>query len=593
MEQQRNVAATKLAAKHYIQQIKRDWLSATLAFLLPAIGVVLGYYVATLVVAKILVRFSQGNGFGLDQFTPYILLFILLWASGELLWRAGLYFLIKAETNGARRLFNQAMDYLLEKDLSFFHDNFAGSLTKRVTSYSWKYVDLMDTLAFNVFSAYLPIIFAVIILWHFSPWLVLVMLGLMTSTGLIVTPLIRRRQKMVAERETAGTRTSGYIADIFSNIDTVKAFANERHEKFNHRSHVEDYMHKARRSWDYQNFRIDMTLSPFFVLTNAVGLIVAIYFAGRSTISLEIVFVTFNYYAGVTRSMWEFNHVYRNIEWAITEGAQFTQLILDAPKVRDVARPKPFKVSQGEILMKAVNFRYQEDGGDHLFRDFNLKIKPGEKIALVGHSGGGKTTITRLLLRFMDIDSGQILIDGQNIAKVRQKNLRDAIAYVPQEPAMFHRSLRDNIRYGRLDASDSEIERAAQDAHATEFIDQLPDGYNTLVGERGIKLSGGQRQRIAIARAMVKNAPILILDEATSALDSESEKFIQAALWQLMKGRTVIVIAHRLSTIQRMDRIVVLEEGKIVEEGSHKELLKQDGIYATLWAHQTGGFLEE
>jgi len=212
---------------------------------------------------------------------------------------------------------------------------------------------------------------------------------------------------------------------------------------------------------------------------------------------------------------------------------------------------------------------------------------------LVGHSGGGKTTITMLLLRFMDINDGEILIDGQNIAHVKQTELRQAIAYVPQDPALFHRSLADNIRYGRLKATDAEVRKASRLAHAEEFIGGLKDGYETLVGERGVKLSGGQRQRIAIARAMVKDAPILVLDEATSALDSESEKLIQDALWKLMEGRTTIAIAHRLSTIQRMDRIVVLDEGKIVEQGSHKELLEADGIYARLWAHQSGGFLEE
>lgn len=214
-------------------------------------------------------------------------------------------------------------------------------------------------------------------------------------------------------------------------------------------------------------------------------------------------------------------------------------------------------------------------------------------MALVGHSGGGKTTITMLLLRFMDIDRGQIRIDGQNIATVKQRQLRSSIAYVPQDPALFHRTLTENIRYGKLDASQEEVVRVAKMAHAAEFIDKLRHGYETLVGERGVKLSGGQRQRIAIARAMLKNAPILVLDEATSALDSESEKLIQDVLWKLMEGRTAIVIAHRLSTIQRMDRIVVLKEGKIVEQGTHQELLQKAGVYAKLWAHQSGGFLKD
>jgi ATP-binding cassette subfamily B protein len=223
----------------------------------------------------------------------------------------------------------------------------------------------------------------------------------------------------------------------------------------------------------------------------------------------------------------------------------------------------------------------------------NLHIKPGEKIALVGHSGGGKSTVTKLLLRFVDIDGGQLLVDGQSVSDVRVADLRGAIAYVPQEPVMFHRSIRENIRYGRLNASDADVISAAKKANAHEFISKLPEGYDTMVGERGVKLSGGQRQRVAIARAIIKDAPILVLDEATSALDSESEKLIQAALRELMEKRTAIVIAHRLSTIQKMDRIIVLDEGDIIEEGTHNSLLEHKGVYAKLWAHQSGGFIED
>jgi ATP-binding cassette subfamily B protein len=228
-----------------------------------------------------------------------------------------------------------------------------------------------------------------------------------------------------------------------------------------------------------------------------------------------------------------------------------------------------------------------------LFDRLSLRITPGTKIGLVGRSGGGKTTLTRLLLRFSDVEAGDILIGGQSIRCIPQAALRSVISYVPQDPSMFHRSIADNIRVGRPDATDLEVQRAAELAHAAEFIEASPKGYETLVGERGVKLSGGQRQRVAIARAILKDAPILILDEATSSLDSESESLIQEALWNLLAGRTAIVIAHRLSTVRRMDELLILEKGRIAERGTHDELLTHSGIYAVLWAHQSGGFLVE
>lgn len=589
---EKNIPATKLAVKHYWQQIKKDWRWTVPSFLLPGIGNIFVFYAPPLVIAHILGKFTNGAP-TLHQLLPYILLFAGVWAIGEILWRVGIQALIKAETLGTQRLYNQALGFMLEKDISFFHDNFAGSLTKRVIGYSWKYIDLMDTLAFRICAAYLPTIFVVYVLWHYSPWLVLALMGMITTTAAIMVPLIRRRQKLVAAREVASNVVAGHIADTIGNVDTVKSFAHEELELQTHSHLVGDFMAKAKRSWDYQNLRIDIATSPMFVLTNTIGLAVAVLLSSHGIGNVKVIFLSFSYFSTLSGVMWQFNQVYRNIESALTEAAQFTEFLLKEPKLKDPKNPEKPKINKGQIDMQEVTFRYSDNSGEHLFNSFNLSIKPGEKIALVGHSGGGKTTVTRLLLRFMDIDGGQILIDGQDIARITQKDLRNHIAYVPQEPAMFHRSLMDNIRYGRLAATDAEVIKAAKLAHAHEFIEKLEHGYQTLVGERGVKLSGGQRQRIAIARALLKDAPILVLDEATSALDSESEKLIQSALWKLMKGRTAIAIAHRLSTIQKMDRIVVLEEGQIAEQGSHKELLDQGGIYSSLWAHQSGGFLED
>jgi ATP-binding cassette subfamily B protein len=301
---------------------------------------------------------------------------------------------------------------------------------------------------------------------------------------------------------------------------------------------------------------------------------------------------TITYLGRVSSSLFAIAPIVRTLEQTFLDAAPMTEILSKTPEILDEPNAKDLKVTKGAIQMNDVVFHY-EDNGDTVFEKFSLDIKPGERIGIAGHSGGGKTTLTKLILRFTDVDSGEITIDGQNIAKVTQSSLRDSIAYVPQEPFLFHRSLRDNIAYAKPDATTDEVYEACRKAHAREFIDKLPHGLDTTVGERGVKLSGGQRQRIAIARAILKDAPILILDEATSALDSESEKLIQSSLKELMKDRTSIVIAHRLSTIQKLDRIIVLEDGAITEDGSHAQLLKKKGIYAALWAHQSGGFIEE
>jgi ATP-binding cassette subfamily B protein len=290
--------------------------------------------------------------------------------------------------------------------------------------------------------------------------------------------------------------------------------------------------------------------------------------------------------------MWEFNRTYRNLEGALMEAVQFTDLLLDPPLVADAESADAFAPADFSVELRDVSFRYSASQ-PLLFNGLSLKIAPGSKIGLVGRSGGGKTTLTRLLLRFSDVDAGELLVGGQSISRIPQADLRNVIAYVPQDPSMFHRSIADNIRVGRPGATDAEVRRAAQLAHAAEFIQALPAGYETLVGERGVKLSGGQRQRVAIARAILKDAPILILDEATSSLDSESEALIQDALLALLVGRTAIVVAHRLSTVKRMDELIILDNGKIAERGTHDELRARGGIYATLWAHQSGGFLVE
>ncbi len=583
--------ATKLAVHRYLRQIRREWRLTIPGLILPGIGNILAAYVPPLIVAAILVRFKTTRP-DLHEVMPYLVLFAVAWFSGEVIWRISDACLNKAVAKSMRSLYSEAMTELIHKDISFFHDNFAGSLTKKVVGYGKNFDTFISTLSYDVTSSFIPLLFAVAVLWRFSPLLVFGLLGFMVVIGVVLLPLIRRRQHLVHARELASNRMAGYVADVISNMDAVQAFAHEQFELRQNEKLVADYTKRSRASWDFHNTRINMAISPLYVLTNVVGLALAITF-GKNASSLATIFISFSYYTSTTRVLWQFNHIYRSIENAISEAAQYTQLLFVPNRLTVPEKPVNLSIQHGEIEFKNVDFAYSDAQGDPLFENLNLHIAPGEKVALVGHSGGGKTTVTKLLLRFVDVTGGELLIDSQNIAHGKLEYLRHAIAYVPQEPIMFHRTLRDNIRYGKLAATEAEIIDAAKKAHAHEFIEKLPHGYDTLVGERGVKLSGGQRQRIAIARAMVKDAPILVLDEATSALDSESERLIQDALWRLMEGRTAIVIAHRLSTIQRLDRIIVLDNGRIIEQGSHAELLKRGGAYAKLWSHQSGGFLDD
>jgi ATP-binding cassette subfamily B protein len=559
--------------------------------LMPALGNIGISYIAPLIVAKLVGRIADdGSGVSLGAALPYVLAFGGVLLLAEALWRLGLHCLNRLDALGIEQLYVIGMDELFAKDASFFHDNFAGSLTKRVLSFASRFEEFVDTMTFQVVGSLVPLVFGSVVLWRYEPLLVVGLLVMIAVTGLCVVPLIRRRQALVDQREEAIARVSGHVADSLMNMDTVRAFAAEEREAAEHRSRVAVSRRLTLRSWDYGNLRIDTFVAPMSVLTNALGLLLAITLGGGGH-GVEAVVVAFTYYANATRIMFEFNQIYRRLESSMTEAAQFTELLMTPPTVLDPVAPEPLLSRAADVRFEGVTFTH--GGAKPLFTGLELAVPSGAKIGLVGRSGGGKTTLTRLLLRMTDIDDGRILIGGQDISKLRQADLRGQIAYVPQDPAMFHRTLRDNIAFARPDATEAEIRRAAEAAHVTEFADALPEGFATMVGERGIKLSGGQRQRVALARAILRDAPILLLDEATSALDSESEILVQEALWRLMERRTALVVAHRLSTVATMDRLVVLDRGKIVEQGTHQELLASDGAYAKLWRHQSGGFIDD
>jgi ATP-binding cassette subfamily B protein len=589
-EEKPDKGSVMLAVRYYGRELTRLWRLALPAMLGPSLGNIGILYLAPLLVAQLVTRISGNTRLTFGAASPYVLGFTGILLFSEVLWRIGMHYLNRLDALGIEHLYVVGLDELFAKDSAFFHDNFAGSLTKRVLSFASRFEQTADTLVFEVVGNFVPLAFGSVVLWRYDPWLVVVLLGMIAVATLAVIPIIRRRQALVNQREAAIARVAGHVADSLANMDTVRAFAAEHREAAEHRSRVARARRLTLRSWDYSNLRVDTLIAPLSVLTNGLGLLLAVLLATRGQ-GVAAIVVVFAYYSSATRIMFEFSRIYRNLESAMTEAAQFTALMRTPPTVLDPAAPQPLRGRPAEIRFERVTFGY--GGGEPLFDSLDLAVPSGARIGLVGRSGGGKSTLTRLLLRMTDIDAGSILIGGQDIRDLRQADLRSQIAYVPQDPAMFHRSLRDNIAFARPGATEAEIRRAAQAAHVAEFVENLPDGYDTMVGERGVKLSGGQRQRVALARAILRDAPILLLDEATSALDSESELLVQEALWTLMEGRTALVVAHRLSTVAGMDRLVVLDRGRIIEQGTHHELLAAKGAYAKLWLHQSGGFLTD
>ncbi len=582
--------AVVLALRFYGSQLARLWRFTVPGMLLPTLGSTCNSYIAPLIVAQLVGRLVGHGSLGLGAAMTYLIAFAGVLLLAEALWRIGIHCLNRVDSRGIENLYVIGMDELLAKDAAFFHDNFAGSLTKRVLSFASRFDDFTDNLVFNVVASLVPLVFASVVLWRFDPWLVAGLIGLLVVTGVGVAPLIRRRQRLVDQREEAIARVSGHVADSLMNMDTIRAFAAEDREAAEHQSRVADQRQKSLRSWDYANLRIDTLVAPMSVLTNVLGLLLAVALGGGRH-GVEAIIVAFTYYSNATQIMFEFNQIYRSMESSLTEAAQFTELLLTPPTVVDPVAPEPLRPAARDVRFEHVTFAHA--GAPPLFSGLDLTVPSGTRLGLVGRSGGGKSTLLRLLLRLMDLGGGRILIGGQDISKLRQSDLRGLISYVPQAPAMFHRTLRDNIAFARPGATEAEIRRAAEAAYVTEFADDLPEGFDTMVGERGVKLSGGQQQRVALARAILRDAPILLLDEATSALDSESEILVQQALWPLMEDRTALVVAHRLSTVARMDQLVVLDHGQIVEQGRHEDLLTLDGTYARLWAHQSGGFLDD
>lgn len=500
------------------------------------------------------------------------------------------YIILKLVPNLKRDIQEQMLLYLEGHSYKYFQNNFAGSLSNKISDMMRSMPEILMMLTDAFLAAVLGIAFAMVTMYFVHPIFSIVLLC-WSVVYFYVSYCLSKKGKYYATvlAESKSTLT-GKQVDSVSNMANIRLFARKQYEVAYVKKYTDDTVNKDRA---LQWYLLKVRIFQFLSMTTITALMLFFLIRERSqgTITVGDFALILPLTWRLMDSLWNVGQQFVRFAQEVGTCSQALSIIAPSHDVVDIPDAKPLRVSQGAITFDNVTFRYQRN--NNLFENKHVDIEAGSKVGLVGFSGSGKTTFVNLILRFFDVESGQILIDGQDIAKVTQDSLHEQISMIPQDTSLFHRSLMENIRYGRLDATDEEVIEASKRAHCHEFISVLPEGYDSLVGERGIKLSGGQRQRIAIARAMLKDAPILILDEATSALDSVTEKQIQEGLHELMEGRTTIVIAHRLSTLSEMDRILVFDKGHIIEDGTHEELLKLKGHYARMWNMQAGGFLPE
>ncbi len=532
---------------------------------------------------------SSHTLFFLQLIAP-IMIAAFWWFMNLAMFRTGMRGIMRLESRVMHNLGVRAFEYLIDHSNQFFSTNFSGALTNRITKFSSAFEVLFDTVVMQMFSTLLFVVGISVVLLMRNSTLGLIFMFWAICFVAFQVYMMRRNQPFRKARAEAQTKLVATISDTISNQNTVQLFSGEIYEKTLFVNVSENWRALTMHSWSADD-----------LVWGGQGLLMVIIqvalFIGAAALWQKGIFgvgdfvLMQTYILGAFSMLSQLGRSFRSFYNAVADASEMVAILNEPHGVCDTVDAKPLVVHEGKIVFKDVDFFFHETRP--VLQHFNLEIRAGERVALVGQSGAGKSTITKLLLRLYDVTDGRVEIDEQSIAHVTQESLRNSIAFVPQESVLFHRTLMENIRYGRRDATDEEVIEAAKQAHCHEFISVLPDGYNTLVGERGVKLSGGERQRVAIARAILKNARILVLDEATSSLDSESESLIQDALQTLMQGKTVVVIAHRLSTIMNMDRIVVMEGGMVVAEGTHDELLTQGGLYQKLWSIQAGGFLQD
>ncbi len=585
----KNIPIRKIFEQYWIgTESKRTLLSLSVAFFFVAQVV---RVVIPIFYKKFFDLLSSSTNPGSDVNNLVHIIYIVLglnivsWVS----WRVGVNMYNVMESRVMAKLKQNAFNYLTRHSYTFFANTFGGSLVQKIGRFSRAFEAILDTLVFNLMPLLIAIFGSIYVTWTIVPVVSLMIIAWVIVFVVFSFVFSNWKLKYDEISAKADTATTAYLSDAITNSTAMSFFTGHEHESNGFKDVTQDQANKTLFSWRLGDVvdavqTLLILIIEFFVFYYAVRY----WKSGLATVGTFVLIQS--YIIGLANQLWGLNRIIRNLYQSIADSKEMVEILITPYEIQDKPDAKDIVVKNGEIKFENVTFNFGK--GEDALKEINLTIGAGEKVAVVGHSGAGKTTLVRLIMRLYNITSGHLYIDNQDIEEVTQDSLRNNISFVPQDPILFHRTLMENIRYGKRDATDEEVIQASKLAHCDDFIDKLPLKYDTYVGERGIKLSGGERQRVAIARALLKKAPILIFDEATSSLDSYSESLIQDALENLMKNSTTIVIAHRLSTIKRMDRIISMDEGRIVEIGTHEELAhKENGLYKKLWDLQVGGFV--
>ena len=582
---------TQAVLKTYFREVKRHRLLVFLQFLGVSLTIA-----ADLVVPIMYKNFFDGLGVfapGLESVAKLVSTLLLILGLNGLIWlgyRLAGFINSYLEPRIMADLKERAFDYMMNHSYTFFANNFGGALVQRLNRLSRSFERFADRIFWDLFPLVTRIIAIVVILWLYNQTIAIV-----TSIWIVLVVAVNYflstwKLRYDIKRAAKDSEVTAVMADTITNANTMQLFSGFKFESGRFKKVIEEWQKITTFTWNLAT-TIDAIQAGMFILVEFFLFYFALKGWGLGTVTIGIFVMLQSYLLQIMHRFWDVGRIIRDLYESFADAAEMVEILETPHEVKDAPKASPIVVDKGLVEFKDVHFSFNQTR--EVLKGISLTIKPGERVALIGPSGAGKSTLVKLLLRLYDVTSGEILVDGKNISRVTQESLRNNIGLVPQDPILFHRTLMENIRYGQRDATDEEVSQVAQMAHCDDFIKDLPEGFQTYVGERGIKLSGGERQRVAIARAMLENAPILILDEATSSLDSRSEMAIQDALDALMKGKTVIAIAHRLSTIRKVNRILVIDSGQVIEEGTHEQLSKQpESLYYKLWTLQAGGFLK-